>query len=723
MNTSEEKNNEKIKTDSELFDEANRKLVDAFERKSDTNISDELSFEDIVEQLVAYFKLPVQMIERMDSLEDMLSCYNIISKYIKIDDDVIRNGIFPMLCFRKDDQTPVLLIPNKVWGYKKYDGTGNLKRVSSRELKEYEEGAVTFFTGLPRRRLKIVDLVKYVGKLHNHLEFISYIVFLAGFTGLGMLLPEINRFIFSEVLGDSDVNVFVLIMLALAVVYIFRNIVSSINQIIRQRITTKQSAYIDISTMHRLLSMPTVFFSKYESGEITYRTQYINVMCNTILEVLLDSVLSALMSIIFLFQIQSFSSVLFWPSVIIIAATTAVLFIVSMSRRRYKLKSMEYNSKESASSFNIISGIRKIKMTGSEKRIYAKWSEDYKKAVAHDYSPSFFVLHGNFLVKLISCIGILWFYDIGIKTDIRPEDYVAFTTAYGMVSAAFLGVSDITDKLASISSIKMFIAPFLDTEPELRNSHKILKNVQGGIEFNRVSFSYEGNTEKILDNISFSIEPGECVAVVGPSGSGKSTILRLLYGFEKADSGTIFIDNTDVNDADVVSLRKNIGGVLQSEGLFDMNIADNVSINCPEASRQQIYDALKMAEFEKDLNEMPMKLDTFIVDGMGLSGGQKQRILLARCFLQKSPILVFDEATNALDITTETKVFNTICSLKCTRIIIAHTFSAMKKCDKIIVLDHGKIAEIGKYDDLMSKKGLFYNLAKERENTDVLCIE
>jgi ABC-type bacteriocin/lantibiotic exporter with double-glycine peptidase domain len=216
--------------------------------------------------------------------------------------------------------------------------------------------------------------------------------------------------------------------------------------------------------------------------------------------------------------------------------------------------------------------------------------------------------------------------------------------------------------------------------------------------------------------MSMRIKPGEYVAIVGPSGCGKSTLMRLILGFEKPEQGGIFYDGRNIDQIDLRSLRRRIGTVMQSGGLFNDSIFANIAISSPSLTMDEAWEAAEIAGIAQDIRDMPMGMRTLISEGQGgVSGGQKQRIMIARAVAPKPKILIFDEATSALDNVTQKQVSDALDKLKCTRIVIAHRLSTIRHCDRILVLDKGTIVESGNYDELIEKKGMFADLvARQR---------
>jgi len=223
----------------------------------------------------------------------------------------------------------------------------------------------------------------------------------------------------------------------------------------------------------------------------------------------------------------------------------------------------------------------------------------------------------------------------------------------------------------------------------------------------------------VLDDISLKVCPGEYVAIVGKTGCGKSTLMRILLGFETPQKGAVFYDGRDLSRIDLKSLRRHIGTVMQNGKLFTGDIFSNITIVAPWLTIDDAWEAAEIAGLADDIRRMPMGMQTLISEGQGgVSGGQRQRILIARAVAPKPKILMFDEATSALDNLTQRQVSEALDRMDCTRIVIAHRLSTIRQCNRIIVLDKGKIIEDGTYDELIAQNGSFAELvARQRFDT------
>jgi subfamily B ATP-binding cassette protein MsbA len=242
---------------------------------------------------------------------------------------------------------------------------------------------------------------------------------------------------------------------------------------------------------------------------------------------------------------------------------------------------------------------------------------------------------------------------------------------------------------------------------------KAISSVKGKLQFDGVSFRYEEENNLVLNNMNFTVEPGQTAAFVGMSGGGKSTIISLIPRFYDATSGSVKIDDIDIRDVKINSLRENIGIVLQDNILFSDSVKENILMGRPDATDDEVIEAAKAANAHDFIVSLPEGYDTKVGErGVKLSGGQKQRVAIARVFLKNPPILVLDEATSALDLESESLIQDSLERLAHNRttIIVAHRLSTITHADQIFVIDHGELKEQGTHNELMESKGIYYNL-------------
>jgi ABC-type bacteriocin/lantibiotic exporter with double-glycine peptidase domain len=467
--------------------------------------------------------------------------------------------------------------------------------------------------------------------------------------------------------------------------------------------------------MSRTLSLPAEFFKQYNAGELSSRVSAIHQLCDSLISALLSTGLTALFSFVYLAQIVGFAPSLALPAMLIILTQLAFTVFSSLSKLNILRHKLNLSARLNGLTFSIFSGIQKIKLTGAEKRIFAKWGAAYKDQAQLSYDPPALLKIQPIFAGIISMVGMVVFYYNAAVAGVSVADYMAFYSAYGMVNGAVMSLAGMAMTFANIKPIMEMAGPILKAQPEFGENRKIVTRLSGQIELNNVSFRYNEEMPLVLDNLSLKIRPGQYIALVGKTGCGKSTLMRLLLGFESLQKGAVYFDGQDIEKLDLRSLRQNIGAVMQNGKLFTGSILSNITVSAPGLGLMEAWEAAELSGVADDIRAMPMGMQTMISEGGGgISGGQRQRLLIARAIAAKPRILIFDEATSALDNVTQKHVSDALDSLSSTRIVIAHRLSTIRHCDRIIVLEGGSIREDGTYEELISKGGYFAELVERQ---------
>ena len=633
-----------------------------------------------------------------------------------------KDAVGAMLGVRKSDGGVVALIPTGLTGYS-YTDTETGKRVKIKRKNEglFEEEAIAFYKPLPLKKLGITDLLRYILETLSPADFVLTGVSALSITLIGMLSPKLNNLLFSDVIENGSMRLLFSITVFMICVTISSMLISGVRNLIMARINTKMDISVQAATMSRVMSLPADFFKDYSSGELSARAQSINSLCKMLVSTLLSTGLTSIFSLVYISQIFVYAPALVVPSLIITLVTVVFSVLSAFVQMNISKRQMELSTKESGMSYALISGVQKIKLSGSEKRAFARWGNLYAKQARLTYDPPAFIKINGVISTAISLTGTLVMYYFAISSGVSVADYYAFNTAYGMVSGAFISLAGMALTVAQIKPVMDMVKPILDAVPEISEGKQMITRLSGGIELNNVSFRYNENMPLVVDNLSLKIRPGQYVAIVGATGCGKSTLMRLMLGFETPQKGAVYFDGKDISTVDLKSLRRNIGAVMQNGKLFSGDIFSNITISAPWLTMDDAWKAAELSGIAEDIRRMPMGMHTIISEGSGgVSGGQRQRLMIARAIAPDPKVLMFDEATSALDNITQKTVSESLDGLKCTRIVIAHRLSTIKQCDRIIVLDKGRIIEDGKYEELIEKGGFFAELvARQRlDNTE-----
>ena len=718
---------ERMKADNEVFEDSFIKAAGIIMgKKLSAAMNDQRqAATDAIGEILKCFhvkprEVPDSMTDMNDTLEYLLRPHGIMRRNITLEKGWYKDASGPMIGTRTDDGSVVALIPTGMTKYSFFD-TKSGKRVflNKKTEKLIDKEAIAFYKPFPSTKIGIPGLLRYIVENLRPADIALVVIGTIAVTLIGLLTPKLNEMLFSDVIASGSIKALVAIAVFIVCVSLSSLMLGTVKDLLMTRLTTRLSLSVEAATMMRILSLPANFFKNYSSGELANRSQYINELVTQLLNMILTTGLTSVFSLVYITQIFAYAPSLVAPALIVIIGTVVIAAVSAVLQIKVSMRQMELASKESGMSYALISGIQKIKLSGAEKRSFARWGDMYSKGAKLLYDPPMLLKVNTVLTTAISLIGTIVIYFAAVENGVSVAEYYAFNTAYGMVSGAFISLAGIALSAAQIKPILEMAKPILEAQPEVAEEKQVVERLMGGIELNNITFSYNENMPNVLDGVSLKISPGQYVAIVGKTGCGKSTLMRIMLGFEKPQRGAVYYDGKDLERIDLKSLRRNIGTVMQAGKLFTGDIYSNIVITNPRLTLDDAWEAAEMAGFADDIRSMPMGMFTLISEGQGgISGGQRQRLMIARAIAPKPRILMFDEATSALDNITQKTVSDSLEKLKCTRIVIAHRLSTIKQCDRIIVLDKGHIVEDGTYDELIENNGFFAELV-ERQRVEV----
>ena len=717
---------ERIQSDDDSFSSAFASMSSLVMGKRITRAltEDRVHAENAIGEVLKYFhvkrvELPENIKDINEQIEYLMRPSGIMRRTVILEGEWYEDAVGAMLGSLKEDGTPVALIPSGLKGYKYYDSRSEKwVRITKKTASLIDEEAITFYKPLPLKKIGVKDLLIYIVECMSVSDFIYVGLVTLAVTLVGMLTPKIQRLIYGPVIENGTLTLLFGVFGFLICVSFTKLLLQTVNKLVTSRLGTKLNVQVQAASMMRVLSMPASFFKDYSSGELSQRMSGLNSLCSMLASSILSTGLTSLFSLIYITQMVQYGPGLVVPGLIVIIVTVAFSVITTFAQLKVSRQQMELGAKESGLEYSLLTGVQKIRLSGAEKRAFAKWADSYTKSAKLTYNPPFFLKLNGVFSSCISLVGTIVIYFFTIKTGVTLADYYAFNSAYAAVMGAFTSLVGMATTFARIKPIFEMVSPLLETVPEAADNKKVVSRLSGGIELNNITFRYTENGPVIVDDLSLKIRPGQYVAIVGATGCGKSTLMRIMLGFETPQKGAVYYDGMDLATLDLKSLRQKIGTVMQNGKLFQGDIYSNIVISAPQLGMEAAWDAAEKAGVKEDIEAMPMGMHTLISEGSGgISGGQRQRLMIARAIAPKPRILMFDEATSALDNITQKIVSDSLDSLKCTRIVIAHRLSTIRQCDRIIVLDKGKIIEDGKYDELIAKNGYFASLV-ERQRLD-----
>ena len=615
------------------------------------------------------------------------------------------------------DGTPVALIPSRNTGYTYKDpGTGKTIRITSENAGNFRREAVLYYKALPAGQIGMKDIMDFIRRCVSPSEVLRLIGASLIMILLSMITPLMTSYLVSGVAPNQDLKLLNVILVILIIVTAAVFLFTSIKQLLLARISTKVAVPLQSAFMMRVLTAPAGELRNFSAGDLGMKIGSMYNNLKMLLNVFLSMMLTAACSLICFFQMFRYAP---GPAGVALAVTVGLIIIyvrAIIKQADVSADRMRAQAEESGLTYNILNGMQKISLSGSEKRAFAVWLRAYREAVQTLYNPPLFLKVFSVLTPVILLAGTIFMYLAAADAKVTQADFIAFFSSYGILTGALTTIGTNAVDFANALPVFQILKPVMDLEPENGAKKEIVKSLKGNISMQNVTFRYAGNMLPVLENLNLTINRGEYVAIVGTTGCGKTTIMRLLLGFEKPDYGDIFYDGKNLKALDETSLRRKIGTVLQSGEIFQGTIFSNITVSGTDLTEEDAWEAAEIAGIADDIRRMPLKMNTPLPDGgRGVSGGQKQRLLIARAIVSKPSVILFDEATSALDNVTQKAVSDAIGEMPCTRVVIAHRLSTIKNCDRILCLDKGHIVEEGTYEELISHNGFFSKLVNRQQ--------
>ncbi len=712
----------RIENDQKSMDSAFHDLISIVAGKNGkpSKLEKETEMEEAIREVLSHIGVkapvtPATLTEPDARLEYMLRPSGVMRRRVELTGKWWQDTAGALLGSTKDGNT-VAIIPAFPSGYTFYDAQMQKNvRVNQKTASRLNTDAFCFYRPLPAKKLKLADLGLFILGSVSRSDMALVLGVSLLVTLLGLFTPFMNKQIFDSVIPSgtkSDVFPVAALLLGAAAGSSLFGIARSL---MMGKLRDKINFSVQSAAMARIFSLPAAFFKDYSSGELSSRALSIHQLCLMLSDTVLTTGLSVIFSFIYIFQMGSFAPALVMPGIAAILVMFLLTLTTGLLQQRLSKKQMTLSARLNGLVFGLFNGVQKVKLAGAEKRAFSKWAAAYGEMGRLTYSPPVMIRLNAAISGALTLGGTILLYYFAGRNKLSQSDYIAFSTAYGAISGAIMSLSGVMMTFARVKPLMEMVQPIFDAVPEVDEGKKIITSLSGNVEVSNVTFRYDKDGPIILNNVSLAVKPGEYVAIVGASGCGKSTLMRLLLGFEKPEAGSVYYDGTDLESLDVRSVRQCLGVALQNGKLFSGDIFSNIIVTSPLSTLQDAWKAAGMAGLEEDIKAMPMGMNTLISEGSGgISGGQRQRILIARALVSNPGILLFDEATSALDNITQKHVTESLSKLGCTRVVIAHRLSTVKDCDRIIVMDKGKIAEEGNYDQLMDKQGLFYEFAQRQ---------
>jgi ATP-binding cassette, subfamily B, bacterial HlyB/CyaB len=603
-----------------------------------------------------------------------------------------------------------------------YPGSPRPEALSREQFEAKWDGRLILMT----RRATLSDLSRrfditwFMGAVYKYRRLLGEVLLASFFLQLFALVsPLFFQVVIDKVLVHRSMSTLDVLALGLLAISAFEAILGALRTYMFAHTTNRIDVELGARLFRHLLALPIAYFQARRVGDSVARVRELE----NIRQFLTSSALTLVIDLLFTFV---FLAVMFYYSPLLtfivlgafpfyIAISVAV---VPIFRQRLDEK-FRRNAENQAFLVESVTGVETLKAMAVEPQMQRRWEEQLAGYVAASFRVLSLGNWANQAVQLVNKVSIVLILYFGAKLvidgDLSVGELVAFNMLSSRVAAPVLRLAQMWQDFQQARISVERLGDILNTMPEPSTSpgRAALPAIRGEVTFEYVNFRYRIDTAAILNDINFTVSPGEVVGIVGSSGSGKSTLTKLIQRLYVPESGRVMVDGVDLTMVDLAWLRRQVGVVLQENVLFNRSVRDNIALSDPAVPMDRVIAAAKLAGAHDFILELPEGYDTMIGErGNSLSGGQRQRVAIARALMTNPRILIFDEATSALDYESERAIQDNMKDISAGRtvFIIAHRLSTVRQADRIITLERGRIVEDGSHDQLIRSNGRYAKL-------------
>jgi subfamily B ATP-binding cassette protein HlyB/CyaB len=579
---------------------------------------------------------------------------------------------------------------------------------------------------LMARRATLTDLSRrfdigwFVGAVHKYRRLLGEVLVASFFLQIfAVVTPLFFQVVIDKVLVHRSMSTLDVLVMGLVALTVFEAILETLRVYLFAHTTNRIDVELGARLFRHLMALPIAYFQTRRVGDSVARVRELENIRQFLTSSALTLVIDLLFTVVFLAVMFYYSTTLTlivlasFPFYIGISAGAAPLF-----RRRLDEK-FNRGSENQAFLVESVTGVETLKAMAVEPQMQRRWEEQLAGYVA----ASFRVLSLNntasqavqMINKLVTAATLYFGARLVIGGELTVGELVAFNMLAARVSTPVLRLAQMWQDFHQARVSIDRLGDILNTipEPSFNPGHAALPAIRGKVTFEHAAFRYRIDGPEVLHDVSFSVEPGQVVGIVGSSGSGKSTITKLIQRLYVPESGRVLVDGVDLAMVDLTWLRRQIGVVLQENVLFNRSIRENIALADPAMPMERIIEAASLAGAHDFILELPEGYDTIVGErGSSLSGGQRQRVAIARALITNPRILIFDEATSALDYESERAIQQNMKRISAGRtvFVIAHRLSTVRNANRIITIEHGRIVEDGSHDELIRTNGRYANL-------------
>lgn len=559
--------------------------------------------------------------------------------------------------------------------------------------------------------------LRYLLPLLKQSDTLGRIVVLSGVLQLFALgLPTLTGLVVDRVVPRGDFHLLFVLTLAMGTLVIFHLGTSIIRGYLLLGLRTRLDLGMTLGFLDHLVDLAYSFFQVRPAGDLLMRmnsqAHVREILSSTTISTLLDGTMVLL-----------YFGVLFAASgwlgfVVLLLGLIQVLIFALTRRQRSSLLSqgLELDAKSQSYQISMLTGMQTLKAFGAERRAVESYSHLFVDVLNTSLSRGKLTLWVDSLTSALRLLSPLVMLILGAYLVLEGQMTLGKMLSLNALTASLLvPLSNLIGTAGQFQLLGSYLDRINDvldtpTEQPARHPRRALA-LTGAIELKNVSFQYSTTSSFVVQDISLRVQPGQMIAIVGRSGAGKTSLANLLLGLHLPTSGSVLYDGVDLGSLDLRFLRGQMGIVLQDPAFFPYSLRDNITLSAPELPLERVVEAGKLAHIHDDIMDMPMQYNTLMVDrGLSLSAGQRQRLALARALVHRPAVLLLDEATSALDAITESRVQEALASLRCTRIVIAHRLSTIRSADLIVVMEAGRVVEVGQHNELLARGGAYAQL-------------
>ena len=610
-------------------------------------------------------------------------------------------------------------------------GEGRAKPRTREELEKIWTGNLILVTRrLSKATPRKFGIGWFVSTLLKYRSIMWEITFASFFIQtFALATPLVFMIVIDKVLTHRALSTLDVLVVALAAVAIFEVVLTALRSYLLSHTTNRIDVELGVRLFRHLMSLPLSYFNSRRVGDSVARIRELEVVRGFLTGSALTLVLDLLFAVVFLAVMFLFSPFL---TFIVIGALPLFLFIslVMTPILRSKLDDkFNLGAENQAFLVEALTGIETLKNTASEPHMQRHWEERLANYVSAAFASGKLANINNQAISFVSkglIVLLLWLgARLVMDGALTVGQLIAFNMLALRVNAPILRIAQVWQEFQQMRISMRRLADILDSpaEPAFNPGRATPPPIKGRITFEQVGFRYRRDGPEVLSDVTFEIEPGRVVGIVGRSGAGKSTLVRLIQRLYVPDRGRVLIDGTNLNTVDAAWLRRQIGVVSQDSVLFDRSVRENIAFADPSIDMEQVVNAAQLSGAHEFITELPDGYETLIGErGCQLSGGQRQRIAIARALLPDPRLLILDEATNELDYESERIIrdnMKQICAGR-TVFIVAHRLSTVKHCDRILTLERGRLVEQGDHASLLESGGSYSALYRSQESNHVI---